>query len=149
MSDQQQQDRTVISFADGPPTKQQQEKPPIALPRTSTNHSTATSDDGKSVRSVLMKRLKLVKRRKARERMEGPPYHTMDMDAVCGLLKGDVDHGLSENDIDNRRIAFNELEGEGGVNPVKLLLKQFLNLMVFILLAATVCLLYHLAEHVT
>jgi magnesium-transporting ATPase (P-type) len=98
-----------------------------------------------------MKRMKLVKRFKnkkklnnaldqAEDRVEGPPYHTMDLETVAKLLKTDLDDGLSDDGVAQRleEHGHNEMEGEGGVNPFKLLLKQFLNVMVLILLIAMV-----------
>jgi magnesium-transporting ATPase (P-type) len=121
------------------------------LTRSSTGQSSG-SFDTKSVRSVVMKRMNLVKKFKKsnkklnsamdeqEDRVEGPPYHAMDLDTVTDLLKTDLEDGLSDQDIEQRRTeyGFNEMEGEGGVNPVKLLLKQFLNVMVLILLIAMV-----------
>lgn len=112
-----------------------------------TRQSTGTSSmdfDTKSVRSVLMHKMNLVKRRRQSidetERVEGPPYHTMDLDTVQQLLKSDLQDGLPESVIDERRSEsrYNEMEGEGGVSPVKLLIKQFTNIMVLILLIAMV-----------
>ncbi|ORX61559.1 potassium/sodium efflux P-type ATPase, partial [Hesseltinella vesiculosa] len=105
-----------------------------------------------SVRSVVMNRMHLVKRFKkkkygnaaeameASNRVEGPPYHTMDLATVAKLLKSDLEDGLNEEDIASRHAehGLNEMEGEGGVNPFKLLVKQFLNVMVLILLIAMV-----------
>ncbi|CAO3617317.1 unnamed protein product [Cunninghamella blakesleeana] len=120
------------------------------LTRSSTGQSTS-SFDTKSVRSVMMKRMKLVKRFKRKKklgsameeqegRVEGPPYHTMDISTVVDLLKTDLEDGLSSDTIEQKRAesGYNEMEGEGGVNPIKLLLKQFLNIMVLILLIAMV-----------
>jgi magnesium-transporting ATPase (P-type) len=120
------------------------------LTRSSTGQSSG-SFDTKSVRSVVMKRMKLVKKFKnkrklnnaldqAEDRVEGPPYHTMDLETVAKLLKTDLDDGLSDDGVAQRleEHGHNEMEGEGGVNPFKLLLKQFLNVMVLILLIAMV-----------
>lgn len=120
------------------------------LTRSSTGAS-SNDFDTKSVRSVLMHKMNLVKRRRKsiddQERVEGPPYHTMDLDTVAQLLKTDLEDGLSDKLVEDRRSenGFNEMEGEGGVNPVKLMAKQFLNIMVLILLIAMVslpCLFY-------
>lgn len=113
------------------------------LSRSSTGQS-STDFDTKSVRSVMMHKLHLIKRRRKSiddsERVEGPPYHTMDLDTVTQLLKSDLEDGLPESDIEVRRgeSGFNEMEGEGGVSPIKLLIKQFTNIMVLILLIAMV-----------
>jgi len=112
-----------------------------------TRQSTGTSSmdfDTKSVRSLMIHKMNLVKRRRKSidesERIEGPPYHTMDLDTVQQLLKSDLEDGLHESEIDERRSQsrYNEMEGEGGVSPVKLLIKQFTNIMVLILLIAMV-----------
>lgn len=113
------------------------------LTRSSTGAS-SNDFDTKSVRSVLMNKMHLVKRRRQsvdnQEKVEGPPYHTMDLDTVTQLLKADLEDGLSEDSIEERRsqYSFNEMEGEGGVSPVKLMIKQFTNIMVLILLIAMV-----------
>ncbi|KAI9276080.1 potassium/sodium efflux P-type ATPase [Sporodiniella umbellata] len=62
----------------------------------------------------------------------------MDLDAVTQLLKSDLEDGLSDDSIEENRKHYNEMEGEGGVNPFQLLLKQFMNIMVLILLIAMV-----------
>lgn len=114
------------------------------LTRSSTGQSSRDFDT-KSVRSVLMNKMNLVKRRRKsidnQERVEGPPYHTMDLDTVNQLLKSDLEDGLPESRIEELRAqySYNEMEGEGGVNPVKLLIKQFTNIMILILLIAMVC----------
>ncbi|KAI8335704.1 potassium/sodium efflux P-type ATPase [Chlamydoabsidia padenii] len=150
----QEQNQTTIQFdelPDGGRHKYNNEK--IAqkpLTRSSTGQSSA-SFDTKSVRSVVMKRMNLVKRYKnkkrlnnamdqAEDRVEGPPYHTMDLNTVTKLLNSDLEDGLSEEEVERRRseYGFNEMEGEGGVNPFKLLLRQFLNIMVLILIIAMV-----------
>ncbi|KAI9314025.1 potassium/sodium efflux P-type ATPase [Dichotomocladium elegans] len=138
---------TAITFADHPSKEKQQQHATIKqkpLRRMSTSHS-SISFDTRSVRSVLMKRMNLVKRRRKKklremERVEGPPYHTMELDTVAKLLKSDLEEGLNESEIEQRRqeCGHNEMEGEGGVNPFKLLLKQFFNIMVLILLIAMI-----------
>lgn len=141
---------TTITFAEQsvttttrrPQDEKIKQKP---LTRSSTGQSTS-SFDVRSVRSALMKKMNLVKRRKMKraeqlEKVESPPYHTMDLDTVATLLKSDLMDGLSEEEVQRRRLesGYNEMEGEGGINPVKLLLKQFFNIMVLILLVAMVC----------
>lgn len=128
---------TTITFAEDREQHQQVKEKPLI--RSSTAQSSA--DEVKSIRSVLMRKMNLVKRKeRLSERQEGPPYHTMDLDTVSGLLKTDVLNGLKEDQVEAKRseFGFNELEGSGGINPFKLFLKQFLNLMVMILLIATV-----------
>lgn len=72
--------------------------------------------------------------------VEGPPYHTMKIETVAQLLKSDIENGLSESMLSERQAQYglNEMEGDGGVNPVKLMLKQFFNVMVLILVIAMV-----------
>ena len=143
-NNQQNNQNTTITFADqSAPTSQANHEKinQRSLTRSSTGQS-SISFDARSVRSVLMKKVNLVKRRKRRteERFEGPPYHTMDLETVTKLMKSDLEDGLNEAEIEGRRAesSFNEMEGEGGVNPFKLLLKQFFNVMVLILLVAMV-----------
>ncbi|KAI9275801.1 potassium/sodium efflux P-type ATPase [Phascolomyces articulosus] len=135
---------TTITFADqSAPTSQANHEKinQRSLTRSSTGQS-SISFDARSVRSVLMKKVNLVKRRKRQteERVEGPPYHTMDLETVTKLMKTDLEDGLNDADIESRReeSGFNEMEGEGGVNPFKLLVKQFFNVMVLILLVAMI-----------
>lgn len=135
---------TIITFADqaGHPSNSHEKINQKPLTRSSTGQSTVNSD-ARSVRSVLMKKMGLVKRRRGRRKQdvaEGPPYHTMDLETVVKLLKSDLEDGLTDAEAESRRpeAGFNEVEGEGGVNPFKLLLKQFLNIMVVILLIAMV-----------
>ncbi|KAI8371420.1 potassium/sodium efflux P-type ATPase [Radiomyces spectabilis] len=115
------------------------------LTRSSTGQSSNDFDTKsiRSVRSVLMKSRSLVKRRRKKhdeERIEGPPYHNMDLDTVANLLKSELEDGLTDEEVQSRRSqhGFNEMEGEGGVNPVALMIKQFFNIMVLILLIAMV-----------
>ncbi|KAI7886637.1 potassium/sodium efflux P-type ATPase [Lichtheimia hyalospora FSU 10163] len=136
---------TTITFAEQSVDRSHHEKiKQRELTRSSTGQSSNISFDARSVRSVIMKKMNLVKRRRRRaaeeERVEGPPYHTMDLETVAKLLKTDLEDGLSDQDVEGRReeSGFNEMEGEGGVNPVKLLIKQFFNIMVVILLIAMV-----------
>ncbi|KAI8328399.1 potassium/sodium efflux P-type ATPase [Choanephora cucurbitarum] len=146
-NEQQNQPQTTIKFDESPKNNFQvqhnekyTQKP---LTRSSTGQSSSDFDT-KSVRSVLMNKMNLVKRRRQsvddRERVEGPPYHTMDLDTVSQLLKSDLEDGLSESVVEERHAqhGYNEMEGEGGVSPFKILLKQFLNIMVLILLIAMV-----------
>ncbi|KAI8137168.1 potassium/sodium efflux P-type ATPase [Fennellomyces sp. T-0311] len=136
---------TTITFADqsGHPSNQANHEKinQRALTRSSTGQS-SISFDARSVRSVLMKKMSLVKRRKrtTEERVEGPPYHTMDLETVAKLMKTNLEDGLTDEEVNARReeSGYNEMEGEGGVNPFKLLLKQFLNVMVVILCIAMV-----------
>ncbi|KAI9259478.1 potassium/sodium efflux P-type ATPase [Phascolomyces articulosus] len=82
----------------------------------------------------------LIKRKEKIERVEGPPYHTMDLDTVCQLFKTHLENGIHDEEIESRRqdTGLNELQGSGGINPIKLFIKQFINLLVMILLIAAV-----------
>ncbi|KAI8084183.1 uncharacterized protein B0P05DRAFT_466593 [Gilbertella persicaria] len=62
----------------------------------------------------------------------------MKIETVAELMKTDLEDGLKESVIQEKRTQYgsNEMEGDGGVNPIKLLLKQFLNVMVLILVIA-------------
>lgn len=134
---------TTIKFDDNFLSVQHNEDRRSSL--QSTSQSIELDDfDTKSVRSVLMSKMRLIKRRSQSidetERVEGPPYHTMDLQTVSQLLRSDIQDGLPESEIETRRAqsGYNEMEGEGGVNPVSLLIKQFTNIMVVILLIAMV-----------
>lgn len=102
-----------------------------------------SSNEKKSLlRSVLMRKRNYISKENNNNGpvVEGPPYHTMDVEKVAQLLKSSIQDGLSESVIESKRAehGFNEMEGDGGVNPVKLMLKQFLNFMVLILVIAMV-----------
>lgn len=99
----------------------------------------SSSNEKKSLlRSVLMHKKNYVSKERSGPVAEGPPYHTMDAEKVAELLHSDLQDGLSESVLEAKRLEFgyNEMEGDGGVNPVKLMLKQFLNVMVLILVIA-------------
>jgi magnesium-transporting ATPase (P-type) len=113
--------------------------------KTQTRASSMTDDtqeEKKSIiRRVMMRRKNLIRRNttnSAITAVEGPPYHTMKIETVAQLLKTDITDGLKESEIEEKHIqhGFNEMEGDGGVNPVKLMAKQFLNVMVLILVIA-------------
>ncbi|KAI8370709.1 potassium/sodium efflux P-type ATPase [Radiomyces spectabilis] len=130
---------TTITFVDPASTRNAEESQAAEkLSRSATGQS--SDYDTRSVRSVVMRKMRLVKRKDHPVRIEGPPYHTMNIETVVQLMKTDVGDGLSESEIDSRRAdhGYNEMEGEGGVNPVKLMIKQFFNVMVLILLIAMV-----------
>lgn len=101
-----------------------------------------TQDDKKSIiRRVMMRRKNLIRRNttgSAITAVEGPPYHTMKIETVAQLLKTDIIDGLKDSEIEEKHVqhGYNEMEGDGGVNPVKLMAKQFFNVMVLILVIA-------------
>ncbi|GAA5801391.1 hypothetical protein HPULCUR_006837 [Helicostylum pulchrum] len=99
----------------------------------------SSSPEKKSLlRSVLMRKKNYVSKDQSGPVTEGPPYHTMDAAKVAEILHSDLQDGLSESVLEAKRLEFgyNEMEGDGGVNPVKLMMKQFLNVMVLILVIA-------------
>jgi Na+-exporting ATPase len=113
--------------------------------RSTTLNTTNTEEQRNKkslLKSYLMRKRNLIRRNStstiSTPTVEGPPYHTMKIDTVCQLMKSDLDNGLSESTIAEKRAqyGFNEMEGDGGVNPAKLMLKQFLNVMVLILVIA-------------
>jgi magnesium-transporting ATPase (P-type) len=111
--------------------------------RASRASSMSSDSDGKSVmRNYLMRKMNLIRRSSKSNivTVQGPPYHTMTVDTVADLLKTDIHDGLSDEAVEQKRTEHgnNEMEGDGGVNPVKLMLKQFFNVMVLILLIAMV-----------
>lgn len=115
------------------------------LSRSTTLNSTATTDERTKkslLKSYLMRKRNLIRRNSSATintpAVEGPPYHTMKIDTVCQLMKSNLEDGLSESSIAEKRAqyGYNEMEGDGGVNPFKLMLKQFLNVMVLILVIA-------------
>lgn len=135
---------TTISFADGGTN---------TLPTTTTTTTTekkiqnndstvtlSTDTESKSGKTSIKDKINPFNRKKPVMRVEGPPYHTMDLDTVCSLLKSDLERGVEDNQVEARRAecGFNELQGSGGVNPIQLFIKQFINLLVMILLIATV-----------
>lgn len=100
--------------------------------------SVDTTDKRSLLKSVLMRKKNYIRKEPSGPAVEGPPYHTMKIDTVAQLLRSDIEDGLSEFMVDEKRLThgYNEMEGDGGVNPVKLMLKQFLNVMVLILVIA-------------
>ncbi|OBZ88125.1 Calcium-transporting ATPase 3 [Choanephora cucurbitarum] len=108
---------------------------------TGTSIETMANDDKRSiVRAFVMRKKNFIKRGSRNDQpvKEGPPYHTMSIVSIAGLLKTDLESGLKENSIDEKQAQYgvNEMEGDGGVNPIKLLMKQFFNILVLILVIA-------------
>ena len=68
---------------------------------------------------------------------EGHP-HCWTVDQVVEQLNTSLEHGLSRTEAEDRLQTYgrNELEGGGGVNPVRILIKQIANAMVLVLMAA-------------
>ncbi len=67
-------------------------------------------------------------------------WHALNSDRVLELLETDVDHGLAEDIVAERLkiCGFNELRKEERVSPYALFLNQFRNILIIILLIATV-----------
>ncbi|KAG2203027.1 hypothetical protein INT47_013243 [Mucor saturninus] len=105
---------------------------------TERARSVDTTDKRSLLKSVLMRKRNFIRKEPSGPAVEGPPYHTMKIETVAQLLKSNLEDGLIESEIEEKRLVhgYNEMEGDGGVNPVKLMLKQFLNVMVLILVIA-------------
>jgi magnesium-transporting ATPase (P-type) len=101
---------------------------------------TSRTDRKSLLKSVLMRKKNFISKKSQNNGpvVEGPPYHTMKIETVVQLMKSDLEDGLTEKQVEERRgeYGFNEMEGDGGVNPFKLMLKQFFNVMVLILVIA-------------
>lgn len=110
----------------------------IDVSHTERARSVDTTDKRSLLKSVLMRKRNFIRKESSSPVVEGPPYHTMKIETVAQLLKSNLEDGLNESEIEEKRLAYgyNEMEGDGGVNPVKLMLKQFLNVMVLILVIA-------------
>ncbi|ORX93774.1 potassium/sodium efflux P-type ATPase [Basidiobolus meristosporus CBS 931.73] len=66
------------------------------------------------------------------------PYHTYDVRKVVTELKTDTEDGLTSQEIKSRteKYGANQMSGEGGVSPWKVLLRQLLNYLTVILIIA-------------
>ena len=71
--------------------------------------------------------------------MKGSPWHSIDVNQVLGELNTDAHQGLSEEEVKSRleRFGFNELKKEERVSPWTIFFNQFKNVLILILLAAT------------
>ncbi|KAI8647385.1 potassium/sodium efflux P-type ATPase [Parasitella parasitica] len=112
-----------------------------AMSRETTLSGSECGDDKRSLlQKVLMRKRNLIRRKSNGHvpSMEGPPYHTMQIETVAQLMKSDLQDGLTETAVSEKHAEFgyNEMEGDGGVNPVKLMMKQFFNVLVLILVIA-------------
>jgi Ca2+-transporting ATPase len=72
--------------------------------------------------------------------MNDKQWHAIDMPALEQEIKTQLATGLATEDIPARQAlsGLNELQEKGGVSPLKLLISQFTNTMVLILIAAAV-----------
>lgn len=125
-------EKPVIKFND------ESAKPNIDVSHNERARSVDTTDKRSLLKSVLMRKRNFIRKEPSGPVVEGPPYHTMKIETVAQLLKSNLEDGLIESEIEEKRLVhgYNEMEGDGGVNPVKLMLKQFLNVMVLILVIA-------------
>ncbi|KAK9762198.1 hypothetical protein K7432_012306, partial [Basidiobolus ranarum] len=66
------------------------------------------------------------------------PYHTYDVRKVIEELNTDIDDGLSSDEVKSRteRYGLNQMSGDNGVNPWKVLLRQLANYLTVILIIA-------------
>ncbi len=67
-------------------------------------------------------------------------WHSMETDQVLKELNTDPHQGLTEDDVKKRieKYGYNELKKEEGVSPFTLFINQFKNILIIILLIATV-----------
>ncbi|OMJ08674.1 Calcium-transporting ATPase 3 [Smittium culicis] len=67
-------------------------------------------------------------------------FHILSVDETVNLLETNTSNGLSQEEVDKRLLIYgnNELTGEGGVSPIKIIIRQFTNIMVFILFGAAI-----------
>jgi Ca2+-transporting ATPase len=65
-------------------------------------------------------------------------FHTLDLDAVAARLETPLESGLTDEEAARRLAEYgpNELEAAGGVAPWRLLLEQFKNVLILVLLVA-------------
>ena len=65
-------------------------------------------------------------------------WHQLEVNAALEQLESDADRGLSEVESRRRLVEYgaNELQADSGVSPLTLLLEQFKNILVVILLVA-------------
>ncbi|KAI8974635.1 potassium/sodium efflux P-type ATPase [Pilobolus umbonatus] len=109
-----------------------------------TVHGVESNSEKKhNMKTYFMRKMNLVRRNSSASvsnSVEGPPYHTMRIETVADLMKTDVVNGLTDQEAEEKHLQFgyNEMEGDGGVNPVKLMAKQFFNVMVLILVIAMI-----------
>jgi P-type Ca2+ transporter type 2C len=69
-----------------------------------------------------------------------PPWYTVDVEQALTLLESDAETGLSAQAVADRRQTYgaNELEEIGGRSPWRILLDQFTNIMLLMLIAVAV-----------
>ncbi|PVU90652.1 hypothetical protein BB559_000998 [Furculomyces boomerangus] len=65
-------------------------------------------------------------------------FHTISVEEAISNLETNITTGLTSQEVELRKVKYglNQLVGEDGVSPWKVLLRQFLNVMVFILIGA-------------
>ncbi len=69
-----------------------------------------------------------------------PSWHAMEIEHVLNVLRVDPHKGLSEEEVRNRleKFGYNELKKEEKVSPFSLFINQFKNVLIIILLIATI-----------
>ncbi len=69
-----------------------------------------------------------------------PSWHAMEIEHVLNILRVDPHKGLSEEEVRNRleKFGFNELKKEEKASPFTLFINQFKNILIIILLIATI-----------
>ncbi|HEY3314021.1 MAG TPA: cation-translocating P-type ATPase [Bacillota bacterium] len=72
--------------------------------------------------------------------MSDEPLYSLEPAAVAGLLRTDLERGLSAREAERRldEVGPNTLKEAGGVSPLAIILEQFSDFMVLVLLGATV-----------
>ncbi|SPD73104.1 Calcium-transporting ATPase [uncultured Desulfobacterium sp.] len=72
--------------------------------------------------------------------MEKTAWHSMEADKVLKELESDPNKGLSENEAEGRlkKYGYNQLKTEEKISPLALLIAQFKNVLIIILLIAIV-----------
>lgn len=133
-------DNTGIKFDNDANEKNMNIKQTERSTTRASSVDTSKTDRKSLLKSVLMRKRNLIRKKSTDSGpvVEGPPYHTMKIDTVAQLMKTNLEDGLTEAEVEARRAeyGYNEMEGDGGVNPFKLMLKQFFNVMVLILVIA-------------
>jgi Na+-exporting ATPase len=81
--------------------------------------------------------------KKKKNVQDAPPpilYHTLEVKEVARRLKTDLEEGLTPNTAKHllEEFGHNELAGQGGVSPWKVLLRQLMNALTAVLIIAAV-----------
>ncbi|OMJ16548.1 Calcium-transporting ATPase 3, partial [Smittium culicis] len=67
-------------------------------------------------------------------------FHTYSIAHAANVLDTDIHSGLDSTKVDAKLLQYGEnvLKGEGKISPLKIILRQFTNLLVFVLIGASV-----------